>query len=846
MEQHHINYRTLSFVALTTFVILLVLFTSETINNWISKLVGVQANSLYQHLNENSLLNILLSISVLVLMIVCSIKSATDYYRKWKSLGTVIIIDILLAASMNHWAWATSAFGFNWAWVLILVFTIPNLLSTLLPNKIKNQVVKCMEVFEALIYDKCFKKSGQHDISKKTYGFCIDDIDKQTNDENIRQPYADLLIKKALSTKQEEALAIGISGGWGSGKTLFLNRIKKTITRVQKDNRNILLYEFYPWESIDSKQIITDFFIGLSNILKPHFSALKKPILKYSELLTAVDGPKGIVYLAKLFDKSEELTIKKRKEIISSFLKKLGKKIFILIDDIDRLNSDEIHEVLKLIRNTANFPHIIYIVTYDKQYITEQLQHNHIGQESALLYLEKIFSLEIKLQKPEPHFQVRCLYEMICQMCNKGYLTDNISYICSVNEDIVSRVLKTYRQVKRFARQFALNYETIIKNQLEEDINVEDLFILELIYYYNFELYNILKDEPSILLATTNDRNTKVAIYTLRPGVIEQPTAGNTITPYTGNPFDDVSNALLGRLFNIPSGFRSTPRLFFIESYGKYFSFGIGPEQISLYEVHKLFVGNDDIDNQIEIWCEERKHHSLYYLLMTEIPQIDLQECKRYITSVLSLTVHISASNRVDVPKLFARAFLASSYKENLRKDLHLHTLSEMKRYIHSASKITDYINIAEGISQLWQKEYEGFEHSGDNGFTLIDSTENAASLLNENISEFLSKYPTDADELFKQRSALQSLVIASSITIDTGFSNYYTSVIYDTISQYFSIHKGHNRNYAEHYFEVDYSDEPSYDEITDRRSAKEKQKSQIFSNEDKFRLFIKDCFEEE
>lgn len=331
MEQHHINYRTLSFVALTTFVILLVLFTSETINNWISKLVGVQANSLYQHLNENSLLNILLSISVLVLMIVCSIKSATDYYRKWKSLGTVIIIDILLAASMNHWAWATSAFGINWAWVLILVFTIPNLLSTLLPNKIKNQVVKCMEVFEALIYDKCFKKPGQPDISKKTYGFCIDDIDKQTNDEHIRQPYADLLIKKALSTKQEEALAIGISGGWGSGKTLFLNRIKKTITRVQKDDRNILLFEFYPWESIDSKQIITDFFIGLCNTLKPRYSALKKPILKYSELLTAVDGPKWIVYLAKLFDKSEELTINKRKEIISRFLKKLGEKIFILV-----------------------------------------------------------------------------------------------------------------------------------------------------------------------------------------------------------------------------------------------------------------------------------------------------------------------------------------------------------------------------------------------------------------------------------------------------------------------------------------------------------------------------------
>lgn len=854
MEKHRINYRTLSFVALTAFVILFVLFTSETINNWIFRLVGVQANSLYSHLNENNHLNILLFISVGILMIVYSIKSATDYYRKWKSLCAVIIIDFLLAASMNHWTWSTSVLGINWGWVLILVFTIPNLLSTLLPNKIKDQVVKCMEGFEELIeniYDKCYRinkkgKPDQPDISKESVGFCIDDIDKQTNDEHIRQPYADLLIKKALSTKQEEAIAIGISGSWGSGKTLFLNRIKKSITRVQKDDRNILLYEFYPWESTDSKQIITDFFIGLSNTLKPRYSALKKPILKYSELLTAVDGPKWIVYLAKLFDKNKELTINKRKEIISRFLKKLGEKIFVLIDDIDRLNSDEIHEVLKLIRNTANFPHIIYIVTYDKQYIAEQLQHNHIGQESALLYLEKIFSLEIKLQKPEPHFQVRCLYEMICQMCNKGYLTDNISYICSVNEDIVSRVLKTYRQVKRFARQLAINYETIIKNQLEKDINVEDLFILELIYYYNFELYNILKDEPSILLATTNDKNTKVAIYILRPGVIEQPTTGNTITPYTGTPFDDISEALLGRLFNIPSGFRSTPRLFFIESYGKYFSLGIGPEQVSLYEVHKMFVGNDDIDKQIEKWCEERKHRSLYYLLMTEIPHMDLQECKRYITSVLSLMVHFPAFDRVDVPKLFARAFLASNYKENLRKNLHMHTFSEMERYIRCASKITDYINIAEGLSQLWQKEHEEFEHYGNNGFTFIDSAENAASLLNENISTYLSKHPTDADELFRQRSGLQSLVIASSICVNTGFSNYYMSLIFETLVHYFSVHKGHNKHTAAHYFEIDSSDNMHPNEIKDKRRVKAEMKSQMFSNEDKFQLFIKECFEEE
>lgn len=852
MEKRHINYHNLPFVALTVFVILLVLFTSDILNDWIYKSFGRKTELLYSYLNGNNNLNALLSISVVILMIVYSIKFATDYYKKWKPLCIIAIIDILLATSMGHWVWANSLFGINWGLVLIFALTIPYLLSAILLNKYRDQVVRHLENSKGLIdknCDKCLNKylnvikkkktPTPPNISNETHGFCVDDINTPTNDEHIRQPYADLLVKKAIDTKIEETIAIGISGSWGSGKTLFLNRIKKTIIETQKKDRNILLYEFYPWESTDSNQIITDFFSGLSNTLKPRYSVLKNPILKYSELLTAVEGPKWIIFLAKLFDKSKELTINNRKRIISGYLKQFGNKIFILIDDIDRLNSVEIHEVLKLIRNTANFPNIIYIVTYDKQYIVEQLQQNHIDQESANLYLEKIFSLEIKLQKPEPHFQVRCLSEMICQMCSNGYLTDNISYICSVNEDVVSLVLKTYRQVNRFARQLAINYETVINNKLEEDINVEDLFILELIYYYDFELYNILKDEPTRLLAIVNDKIVKVAIYTLRPGIIEQASTDNTIPPYIGTPFDDVSKALLGKLFNIPSGFRSTPRLFFIESYDKYFSFGLGPNQIAVYEVHKLFVGNEDIDTQIEKWCEERKHHSLYYLLMTEIPQMDLQECKRYITSVLSLTVHFPAFNRINIPNLFARAFSSNNYKETLRKDLSAHTLLEIKRYIHTASKITDYINIAEGLSKLYQNEYKELEYSSKNGFTLIDSIQNITSLLNENISTYLSKNPTNADELFMQRSHLQLLVLASSITIDT----YYASVVFETLFQYFLAHKGHDKHNAEHYFEVDYPDDTS-DDRNAIRTDKERVMKQLFSNKSQFQEFIKGCFE--
>ena len=49
------------------------------------------------------------------------------------------------------------------------------------------------------------------------------------------------------------------------------------------------------------------------------------------------------------------------REELSSGLNLLDGKLYILIDDIDRLQGKEIFEVLKLIRNTADFNHIVYI-----------------------------------------------------------------------------------------------------------------------------------------------------------------------------------------------------------------------------------------------------------------------------------------------------------------------------------------------------------------------------------------------------------------------------------------------------------------------------------------------------
>ena len=62
------------------------------------------------------------------------------------------------------------------------------------------------------------------------------------------------------------------------------------------------------------------------------------------------------------------------------------------VDDLDRLNKSEIVEVVRILRNVANFQNTVFICGYDKSYVikTGGFDNN---------FLDKIFNLEINLPK---------------------------------------------------------------------------------------------------------------------------------------------------------------------------------------------------------------------------------------------------------------------------------------------------------------------------------------------------------------------------------------------------------------------------------------------------------------
>ena len=313
--------------------------------------------------------------------------------------------------------------------------------------------------------------------------------------------YAKILFDKLVATDVDEAYAVGLNAQWGYGKTTFLNEIKKNVTE------NEILVEFNPWLSSSPDQIVKDFFESLKDKLREYDSFLDDDIDNYVSLLINMDVHPFVTALAKLWEGNSSKNLSGSRNIIQNRINKIGHKIVILIDDLDRLEKDEIYEVLKLIRNTAKFQNLIYIVAYDRSYICSTLKEKGIVDPETYLY--KIFQMEMLL----PAFEEDLIEKKLNDELKKQLIGEVQQEFQKAIENEVAKAshtsravgyyLKNFRDVKRFANLLCLEIEQVASNNLRHDILPWGLFWLELIHYSREDVYQKLKNNSMELLQET-------------------------------------------------------------------------------------------------------------------------------------------------------------------------------------------------------------------------------------------------------------------------------------------------------------------------------------------------------
>lgn len=312
---------------------------------------------------------------------------------------------------------------------------------------------------------------------------CDEPIETSEADRLGRSEFAHTLARRLRNTRSShQSFAVGILSPWGYGKTSFLNLIKDELKRY-----GTICIDFSPWTYGKENNLIREFFTEVGKHLRRYADDLPRDMMEYAHILEKSESTSWLSILLSLGSTGHSL--EQQSNLLKQSLQKIDRPIVVFIDDLDRMRGDEVMEILKLIRNAANFSGIKFVAAYDRNYLVEAIKNQNI--ESASRYLEKIFQIEYTL----PTFEHSRLIEYLNEECDRFIRDVDKEELRQIIDGrgrmkrFVKEELLSMRDVKRYANSLQNSYEKLAGNVVLCDLM--NLEILRLMYKPVYDLLSL-------------------------------------------------------------------------------------------------------------------------------------------------------------------------------------------------------------------------------------------------------------------------------------------------------------------------------------------------------------------
>lgn len=218
-------------------------------------------------------------------------------------------------------------------------------------------------------------------------------------DEEIGDKKDDLLASEAqaksfaetiLSSGAHPGLVFGVDGPWGVGKTSFIN-LAARYWESAEDKVIVCRFEplRYASEPDLADRLIRDLTAAIqSRVFAPEF---RPAASRYSRL---IKGKADVSFLGfKLSLEPSQETVDELLDDIDDVLRRIGRRVIIVIDDLDRLDAKTTKNVLFATRRTFKLSQATYVLCYD----TEVLAGSQDEGSRAREFLEKFVTVKLNL-----------------------------------------------------------------------------------------------------------------------------------------------------------------------------------------------------------------------------------------------------------------------------------------------------------------------------------------------------------------------------------------------------------------------------------------------------------------
>lgn len=331
-----------------------------------------------------------------------------------------------------------------------------------------------------------------------------------------RTTFSKQIAKAILSYTKIDNFTISLCGKWGTGKTSIINMVIEEIENLSADmpcDEQPLIVNFNPWNYSDCTQLISQFFQTLQEELKMEngnekLNAIGNALQKYSSILDYTAYiPKIGQYLGPLKDlvaglgdhfseiaEDNNSLITQKKEVIEA-LEAQTQKIIVIIDDIDRLNNQQIRAIFQLVNSLAGFPNMIYLLSFDRDVVVRALAEEQKcdGDE----YLEKIIQVPFNVPEANKNLINKSFIQIYAD-----FIFDDINPVTNFDRDYwevifpncISPFLHSMRDVNRILNTFKFKY-----GLMRDETNCIDLLAMTVLQISAPAIYNWIYNNDEIL-----------------------------------------------------------------------------------------------------------------------------------------------------------------------------------------------------------------------------------------------------------------------------------------------------------------------------------------------------------
>ncbi|WP_193813344.1 P-loop NTPase fold protein [Kaistella flava (ex Peng et al. 2021)] len=475
-------------------------------------------------------------------------------------------------------------------------------------------------------------KRNERDI-KEEIPFYIDAPIRNSSQDILNRKEKALQVARFIkSNHSDSSMAIGIVGKWGDGKTSFMSLIEESFI----DNNDYIVIKFRSWLNVSIISIFNDFFSTVEKEIKPYSIDIAKEIKSYGKSVLPIYKNSVTEILLNSLNLISDKSVSDDFENLDNLLSKLGKKVVVFLDDLDRLQPNEVFELLKLIRNTASFKTFNYIVGYEKDYLIESLKTNQIPNPKKYcdkIFLNEFYLLPISNNEINQYLQESLKRALRNNISDFDKIFERYSLYSQHNLGEVFNSIKNLRDAKRFLNEFFISVERI-----KDDVDIGDFLIIKLLKFCYNDVYFLIYSNRSKFIGSDDNsgyrysggvrrislkKDDKNCSYDFDESILKKYLKENNL--YSTGEFDHLK-ILFQILFMEHS--KESLSFGFNHNFYKYFNDEIDDSEIPTKEYETVI--NSDwnyIINSIQKWKKGGKLFGLTaHLYHTEIRDFDTKE----------------------------------------------------------------------------------------------------------------------------------------------------------------------------------------------------------------------------